>query len=123
MGEDDKKLLTGDRRISRAEADQLTGTRGWEITSVEQLKELAEAAKSTHDAFLDEAAEIMTPELAAKIRELRVDEGYSWRAVAQSIYDLTGGGWSPPSNQLMGMALCEHAAAHFGEHYRSEPWN
>ena len=31
--------------------------------------------------------------------------------------------WQPPSNQLMGLALCAKAAAIFQENFRQEPWN
>jgi len=31
--------------------------------------------------------------------------------------------WAAPSNQLLGMALCEKAATFFGENYMKEPWN
>jgi hypothetical protein len=98
------------------------------ITSGEQLRALAEAAKARHDGFLTLAAELMTAERTAFVRRLRVDDGYSWRAVATACYDEWIGErehdeWYPPSNQLMGMALCEAAATAYGEDHMSEPWN
>ncbi|MBU0846725.1 hypothetical protein KKH23_06000 [Patescibacteria group bacterium] len=65
----------------------------------------------------------MTLGQAKAVRVLRVDKGYSWRAVAEACYELGWGKWSPPSNQIMGMALCERAAQLLGEDYEKEPWN
>ncbi len=31
--------------------------------------------------------------------------------------------WGPPSNQIMGMVLCEKAALFFKENFREAPWN
>ncbi|MBW2649234.1 MAG: hypothetical protein JRC53_05390 [Deltaproteobacteria bacterium] len=67
--------------------------------------------------------EPMTKEQAEVVRKLRVEEGYSWRAIAHACYDLGWGHWSPPSNQIVGMAICERAAQFFGEDYKKEPWN
>ncbi|MBA7698480.1 hypothetical protein ES703_107157 [subsurface metagenome] len=57
------------------------------------------------------------------VRVLRVEEKCSWRAVAERCHNLGWGKWSPPSNQIMGMALCERAAQLLGEDYEKEPWN
>lgn len=92
------------------------------IESVEQLKEMAKAASERFDE-LKELCSPMTLEQAGIVRMLRVDKGYSWRAIAQACYDLGWGKWSPPSNQIMGMALCERAAQLLGEDYKKEPWN
>jgi hypothetical protein len=89
----------------------------------EDLMKLAEAAKETNDWFLEEVIKLMTKEKAEYVRKIRCDEGYTWRAVAQACYDEWKGDWSPPSNQIMGMALCEIAAGFFGEKYMEEPWN
>jgi len=98
-----------------------------EITSTEMLMGMAEAATKTGDHFLQLAAEIVTIDRAACVRKLRVDYGYTWRAIAQKCYDAWDGeqhDWSPPSNQLMGMALCEVAAKLYGEDYMNgKPWN
>ncbi|MDE2096386.1 MAG: hypothetical protein KGL39_04005 [Patescibacteria group bacterium] len=75
--------------------------------------------------FKSEIRERMTAERAYRIRELRVTEGYSWRALASQSADDWGDDatWEPKSNQLAGMALCEIAAASMGEDYMQEPWN
>lgn len=93
------------------------------ISSVEEFRELAQAAMATKQAFDEEAADFVDESVARAVRGLRCDEGYSWRAVASEMHARLGGGWSPPSNQLMGMALCERAAALLGEDPGAAPWN
>ncbi len=98
-----------------------------EIKSVEQFKALAQAASDRFEG-LGEIVKVMTHDQALFIRMLRVDKGYTWRAVAEACYEQNWEGydreqWTPPSNQLMGMALCEKAAEFFGEHYKQPPWN
>ena len=77
-----------------------------------------------------EFAESIGAELTAKqaqvVRSLRVDRGFSWRAVAAEFCErfpdaefaegLAG-------NQLLGMALCEAAARMLGEDPDAAPWN
>lgn len=96
--------------------------------SMDELVDLARAADETHNAFMEIAARIMTEYRAKQIRKWRVGEGMSWRGVAEEAYNVwavkgTEDEWGPPSNQLMGMALCECAAETFGEHYMQDPWN
>jgi hypothetical protein len=98
------------------------------IQSVEQFKALAEGLTAAFDGCTELCHRYMTKEQAEYIRKLRVDEGYSWRAVARACHDLKW--WPPdgywdrvPSAQPMGMALCEVAADFFGEDYMCEPWN
>ncbi|WP_436788599.1 hypothetical protein [Yinghuangia sp. YIM S10712] len=63
----------------------------------------------------------ITPEMAAQIRAWRVDEEYTWRAVAQAATDLWGSHWG--SNQIYGAELCSAAAKMLGEDPDQEPWN
>lgn len=101
------------------------------IETREQLEALAQAAAATKQLFDDDVASIITPERAREVRRLRVDEGYSWRAIAHACHDAWSSdlpeqvreGWFPPSNQLMGMALCEAAARALGEESDQAPWN
>ena len=97
------------------------------LKSVEELKELAKAAAEKFDAYSLFVKEHLTKEQAEFIRKLRVDEGYSWRAVARRCYGnhkFRGWlRWDPPSNQIMGMSLCERAAEMHGEDYQKPPWN
>jgi len=88
----------------------------------EELKRFAETAANLFEDCR-KMVEPMTEEQAEVVRRLRVEEGYSWRAIAHACYDLGWGHWSPPSNQIVGMAICERAAEFFGENYRQEPWN
>jgi hypothetical protein len=118
----------------------LTGQGCIQVTP-DMIEELARAARATHDHFSELALKIMTPERAAFVRQKRVEEGYTWRAVAGACFEekwtwlaedaesftykrgdvVT---WGPPDNQLMGIALCETAAKFFkDEDAYKEPWN
>lgn len=112
-------------KLHAVDREVLNATRGIAIDSVEKLHALAEAAKRTFDLFDAWASAHMTPARARRIRQLRVDQGYSWRAVAAECFEEWGDDakWSPPSNQIAGMALCRHAALVNGEHEREPPWN
>lgn len=89
----------------------------------EMLKELSELAASASEHFDSVAEKIIDEGRARRIRELKVEKGYSWRALASACYDEWGGDWSPKSNQIMGMAACRVAARFFGEDYMKAPWN
>lgn len=95
---------------------------GIPIRSLDELKELARAASERFEEF-KELCSPMTLEQAKVVRKLRVEKGFSWRALAQACYDLGWGKWSPPSNQIMGMAICERAAQLLNENYMEPPWN
>jgi hypothetical protein len=128
------EFLTGDVRIAEKPLkthpvdDSIvesakTGQGLVKIESAEQFEALGRAAEAVFKAGQASAAAFLTPERAAFVRKLRVEEGYSWRSVAQACYDAWQGDWEPPSNQLVGMAICEAAAAHFGEGYMDKDWN
>lgn len=57
-----------------------------EIKSVEQFKALAQAASDRFEG-LGEIVKVMTHDQALFIRMLRVDKGYTWRAVAEACYE------------------------------------
>ena len=109
--------------VDRAILEDAQHGRGIPITSRAQLEELMDAASSTMRAAEADAARIVTPSLAASIRAWRCEEGYSWRAVAAAVSARAPAVSDWGSNQLFGMALCEVAAAAFGEHYRNPSWN
>lgn len=90
------------------------------ITSSRQLHALANAAQQTFGRFQDLFV-AMSGEQAEFVRKLRCEDGYSWRAVAETCALEWGGDWG--SNQLAGMAICERAAQLHGEHFMEEPWN
>lgn len=137
MPEDETIFVTNDQQIHRkgkldpTDMEILksvnTGEGTITIKSVEELKALAKAASDKFDAYSLYVREHMTKEQAEFVRRLRVDEGYSWRAVARRCYGnhrFRGWlRWAPPSNQIIGMALCEQAAVMYGEDYEKEPWN
>lgn len=66
-------------------------------------------------------ASTLTTEMTRQIRTWRVDQDFSWRAVAQAASDL----WDLDfgSNQLYGEDLCAAAAHVLGENPYREPWN
>jgi hypothetical protein len=115
--DDDPRLAKADRDVFHAAA---TGEGLIPIETAEDLRLLADAAKRTMTRFEDIFA-AMTQEQAAYVRKLRCDDGYSWRAVAQTCSLEWDGDWN--SNQLAGMAICERAAQLHHEHYMSPPWN
>ena len=117
------KLGSGDREILES---MKTGQGLIEITSMEQFMAIAKALGATFDYFRGVCREKMSHDQAVFIRSLRVDQGYSWRAVAESCFEQLWEGWerwAPPSSQPMGMALCERAAELFDENYMEPPWN
>lgn len=94
------------------------------VLTPEEVAELAKLGREIAASFQEQARDVVTPERAAFVRKLRVDDGGTWRWVAERCHDAwTDCAWDPPSNQLMGMALCERAAELFGEDYMQEPWN
>jgi len=95
----------------------------YEIESSEEMKKLAQQARDAYGGYRREARALMTPDRAAFVRQLRVENSYTWRAVARDCRERFGGTWLPLSNQLAGMALCEVAAEFFGEHHADEKWN
>ena len=122
---DDKAVKKG-VRLSKADEEILESVRTGEglitIESMEQLQDMAKAASERFDEFKGLCSPMML-EQAKVVRMLRVDKGYSWRAVAEACYELGWGKWSPPSNQILGMAVCQRAAELLGEDYEKEPWN
>lgn len=63
----------------------------------------------------------VNPEQAQQVRQLRVELGYSWRAIARWASTMWGGPWG--SNQLAGLAICKKAAKALGEDFMTPPWN
>ncbi len=91
----------------------------------EQFLEYATKADDRMEEFT-QLVQGMTPKQAAVVRKVRVERHMTWRAVARTFHKLGWRnlrGWDPPSNQIMGMALCEKAAQFFQESYREPPWN
>jgi hypothetical protein len=114
-GSDKPLLLTNDKNITEDEIELLTTGNVFKIPSREFLMDLAKAAKETYDHFEQEIRLAMTFDRALRIKELR--EIYSWRALANATHGEWGEDacWTPPNNQLAGMALTKLAANTLGE--------
>ena len=71
----------------------------------------------------------MTPELAARVRELRCGgDRKSWRGVSRAVFDFSESEILSDyaemrGEQPLGMFLCEAAARALGEDPNKEPWN
>lgn len=63
------------------------------------------------------------PDAAPAITTWRIEKRYSWRMVAQAVHDAIGAPWSPPWNQLGGIAACRAAAEKAGANPMEPPWN
>jgi len=116
-----KILLTGDTRMSAEEEGRITSDPLIPVT-LEQLKHFAELARERKLEFDVIVCAGMTMERALRIRELRTTS--SWRTVAAVCFQEWGldAMWEPPSNQLVGMALCEAAALTLREDPNGFPW-
>ncbi len=122
---DDKAVYQGGI-LSSADKEILESVKTGEgiiiIESAEQLQEMAKAGAARFEEF-KKLCSSMELWQAKVIQVLRCEEGCSWRAIAERCYKLGWGKWYPPSNQIMGMALCRRAAQLLDEDYRKEPWN
>ena len=92
--------------------------------SFDELVELSRKGNERLDEFEGIVAPMNLGQ-AAQVRHWRVDNHMTWRSVSRAAYEegFFLSDWDPPSNQLMGMALCNKAAQVFDENYREEPWN
>jgi len=107
----------------RTEAEK----RGLVSLSKEQFINLSDMASDRYKDFEQQFA-VMPNYIADIVRAWRVDEHYTWRRVAHAAADnmsfrLIFRKWYPPSNQLVGMALCDRAARVLGEDFQKDPWN
>jgi len=69
----------------------------------------------------------MTPELAQRVRALRVGADLTWRGVCSAIFDYPEGALLQDlaymrGDQPLGMFLCEAAAESFGEDAHKGTW-
>ena len=101
--------------------------RGLVTLSKEQFINLGDMANEHYKDFKQQFAG-MPRYIAEIVRAWRVDEHYTWRRIAHAAADnmsfrLIFKKWYPPSNQLVGMALCDRAARVLGEDFSKEPWN
>jgi hypothetical protein len=79
------------------------------------------------EAFRSLLAALMTVDQAGAIRSVRVDDSWSWRAVARycdSEFAASWNiGWTFAESQDVGVAICEVAASQCGEDGFAVPWN
>lgn len=124
---DDSNLRGG--KLDEADLEILRSVQtgaGIPITSAGQLHELALAADRKMRCLQD-LCRSMTRAQADFIYKLRVTEGYSWRAVARNCYEnklftrWPKSDWWPPSNQIMGIALCQAAAGVYNKEPGDRP--
>jgi len=69
--------------------------------------------------------DFVTLKRAKRIRHWRVNQGCTWRKVANNAYEQWAEieDWSPPNNQIIGMELCKIAAKMLKEDPSTYPWN
>lgn len=94
------------------------------LLTFDELVELGRKADERMKEFTELVTGMALAE-AVQIRTWRVESHMTWRSVARAAF-LEGwynNSWWPPSNQIMGMALCEKAALFFKEKFREPPWN
>lgn len=84
-----------------------------------ELTVMADAADKTTRSFRRNI--YVNPAQAQQVRQLRVELGYSWRAIARWSALMWGGPWG--ANQLAGLTICEKAAQILGEDFMAPPWN
>lgn len=90
-------------------------------------EELVELSGKANERLIDFRGIVLKMDSgqALQVHNWRVDQKMTWRRVAREAYneDWFERDWYPPSNQIMGMALCEKAAGLFLEDYQKPPWN
>lgn len=91
------------------------------------FNDLVELAREGGERMMEftELAKGMTLGEAVQVRTWRIERHMTWRSVARAAF-LEGWynrSWWPPSNQIMGMTLCDKAAQFFQENFREPPWN
>jgi hypothetical protein len=74
-----------------------------------ELKSLADSANKLLDYIDKQVGPRMNKGRARFVKEIRVDQKYSWRSVALRCFAEWQGNWRPPDNQIVGMKICEYA--------------
>jgi len=104
---------------------------GHQRLTPEMMEQMAGPAREAIQHYQELSAAVVTRlDLASFVRQLRIDEKRSWRAVARGVHEklaedrkLPGPLWEPISNQIMGMSLCKVAAETHDQDYMQPPWN
>ena len=97
---------------------------GHVIKSMDEFEAICSAADGRFKEF-EEVSKAMTLSQACQIRVWRIQDRMTWRAVARAAYrdGFFQRQWHPPSNQLLGIALCNKASRFWGEKATEPPWN
>lgn len=110
----DQAIAAGNgTREAQAEVSRLRALKPRELSA------LMDAADKAYEHFRRHI--LIDRNVAASIREKRVDQDYSWRAVARYWSKQVRGDWG--GNQMAGMVICEKAAQWLGEDFIQPPWN
>ena len=78
-----------------------------------RLNPLVIQGRQITDPLAVELAQFMNDDRALYVAELRVQRGYTWRAIAEDCGRAWRNGWD--ARQDTGAALCSLASAHLGE--------
>lgn len=98
---------------ARAEIDRLLAL------TPEKLTIMVDGADKTYQLFNKHIR--LTRETAKIVKQLRVEEEFSWRAIARWVAMRLKAPWG--GNQIAGLVICEKAAKLLGEDFLKEPWN
>ena len=104
---------------------------GHQRLTPEMMEKMAGPAREALQHYQDLSAAVVTRlNLAPFVRQLRIEEKRTWRAVARGVHEklaedrnLPGPLWEPISNQIVGMSLCKVAAETHDQDYMEPPWN
>lgn len=109
---------------------QMDGGIAGKPLTVDEIVVLAAEADERKSNYTIAFSMWMKKEQAKQVKDWRVNERYSWRAVSRATHRKVKCGawpgwkeWEPPSNQIAGMSLCLVAAKMLDENYLDEPWN
>jgi hypothetical protein len=125
MSNSEQREYIGDSKISSSERDWIMNQPDVRrVISEEELLKLAKQASATHERFYRWIKSRMNEQRAQRIRQMRCEDGWSYRSIAGLSYLEWGpdGMWTPLNNQLAGIALCEAAAEQLGEDVEAWPW-
>ena len=120
------RVVSTDEFLEIMESLDATADRGSPVDggmTPDQIRAMCLAAREASHEFARYVVEMVDLGRAAEVRELRCVGRYSWRALASELHRRWRGTWTPASNQLLGVEVCERAAVMLGEDPHSEPWN
>ena len=91
--------------------------------TVWQLRSMAIAAAQSFARFERRLRSRVNEQRAHEIRSLRVVRKCTWREIGETISRTWGAElWTPRSDRVAGMLLCDEAAYLLGENPKASPW-